>query len=58
MNTQQEIIEHAKTDFLQAKERLCQALAATPDDRLNWAPSATARTPIQQTAHAAHRTYQ
>jgi len=34
-------------------ELLAHALATTPDDRLNWAPSATARTPIQLVAHSA-----
>ncbi|PQV64130.1 DinB superfamily protein [Abditibacterium utsteinense] len=52
-NLHQEIIARAKSDFLQAKALLSQALASTPDERLNWAPSPTARTPIQLAAHAA-----
>jgi hypothetical protein len=46
-------IQKAKADFLDGKGRLMHALATTPDDRLNWSPSPTARTPIQQVAHAA-----
>jgi hypothetical protein len=46
-------IENAKQDFLQAKGALMNAFAHTPDDRLNWSPSPTARTPIQLAAHAA-----
>jgi hypothetical protein len=48
-----EAIERAKAEFLGAKGRLMHALATTPDERLNWSPSPTARTPIQQVAHAA-----
>ena len=53
MNSQHPTIERAKTDFAQAKEQLLTALASTPDDKLNWSPSPTARTPIHLTAHAA-----
>lgn len=53
MNAHQEVIEHARTNFLQSKGLLFHALSTTPDDRLNWSPSPTARTPIQQAAHAA-----
>jgi len=50
---EQETIERAKAEFLRVKEMMIQALAATPDDRINWLPAPTARTPIQQVAHAA-----
>jgi len=53
MTSLQETIEYAKGEFLQAKERLLAGLATTPDDRINWAPSPTARTPVQLVAHAA-----
>ena len=53
MKNEQETIERAKTDFLRAKQLLCDALETTPDDRVNWSPSATSRTPIQLVAHAA-----
>lgn len=49
----QDTINQAKGEFLRAKEQMAQALATTPDDRINWTPSPTARTPIQQVAHAA-----
>lgn len=48
-----EMIERTKNDFLQAKATLERALATTPDDRINWSPAPTARTPIQLVAHAA-----
>lgn len=48
-----EFIESAKAEFLQAKEGMVKALATTPDDRINWAPAPTARTPVQQVAHSA-----
>lgn len=46
-------INEAKAEFLRAKERLAKDLATTPDDKINWSPSATARTPIECVAHAA-----
>ena len=49
-----ETIEKAKQTFLQEKERLVLGLSTTPDERLNWSPSETARTPIQIVAHAAY----
>lgn len=48
-----ETIARARVDFLQSKDDLVHALATTPDERLNWSPSPTSRTPIQQVAHAA-----
>ncbi|CAN5354584.1 hypothetical protein BH11ARM2_BH11ARM2_38570 [soil metagenome] len=48
-----ERIEFAKNDFLRAKGGLLRALSTTPDDRLNWSPSSTARTPLQLAVHAA-----
>jgi hypothetical protein len=53
MNNNQETVEQAKAGFLQAKGRVAHALATTPDDRLNWSPSTTSRTPLQVAAHAA-----
>ncbi|MGV3616754.1 MAG: SRPBCC domain-containing protein [Fimbriimonas sp.] len=49
----QETIERAKADFLRAKGTLENSFANTRDDRINWSPSPTSRTPIQQVAHAA-----
>ncbi len=48
-----EIVTQAKAEFLRAKGRIVRALETTPDDKVNWAPSSTARTPIQLVAHAA-----
>src|SRR5207253_4309919 len=49
----EDVISQAKADFLRAKQLISRALATTPDDRINWSPSPSARTPIQQVAHAA-----
>jgi len=48
-----EVVEAAKAEFTRAKDRMSRSLATTPDDRINWAPSGTSRTPIDQVAHAA-----
>lgn len=48
-----EIITEAKAEFTRAKERIAKALATTTDDKINWAPSPTARTIIQLVAHGA-----
>ncbi len=37
----------------QLNERLLRDLAKTSDDRLNWSPTPTARTPLQLVAHCA-----
>ena len=47
-------VEEAKAEFLQVHEALLRSLETTPDDRLHWAPSSTARTIAQQVAHCAH----
>lgn len=48
-----EFIDQAKADFHHARTGLVRALLTTPDDRLGWSPSATARTPLEIGAHAA-----
>lgn len=48
-----EVREAAKAEFIRAKNRMAAALATTPDDKIHWSPSETARTPIHQVAHAA-----
>ncbi len=48
-----EALEKTKGDFLRAKAGIERALATTPDDRINWSPSPSARTPVQQVAHVA-----
>jgi len=52
----EDTISQAKAEFSRAKERLIHVLATTPDDKINWSPSPTARTPIQQVGHAAAAT--
>lgn len=49
----EETITQAKAEFLRSKEQLLSSLATTPDDKLNWSPATTARTPLQLAAHAA-----
>ena len=49
----EQTIESTKGNFLHAKASLLKALNTTSDDRLNWSPSPTARTPIEIAAHAA-----
>ncbi len=49
----EDIISQTKAEFIRAKDRLTKNLAVTPDDKINWSPSPTARTPIQQVAHVA-----
>ena len=48
-----ETVQRAKAEFGHAKSRLVRALETTPDDRLNWSPSSTSRTPLQLAAHCA-----
>ena len=47
------VVEEAKAEFNRARQRLANDLATTPDDKINWSPSSTSRTPIQVVAHAA-----
>ena len=51
--THEQVISEAKGEFNRAKDRLLKDLATTPDDKLNWSPSPSSRTPIQQIAHSA-----
>ena len=47
-------IQEAKQVFEMAVERIRRILASTPDERLHWSPSPTARTPLAQVVHAAN----
>ena len=47
-------IQEAKQVFEMAVERIQRILASTPDERLHWSPSPTARTPLAQVVHAAN----
>lgn len=46
-------VEEAKAEFTRAKDRLAKGLTSTPDDKINWSPSSTARTPTELVAHGA-----
>lgn len=48
-----ETIQRAKQEFERSRDRMMGLLKDTPDDKLNWAPSPTARTPLAIVAHAA-----
>ena len=43
----------AKAEFLRARENMFRQMESTPDDRLTWSPSPTARTPLHIVAHSA-----
>ena len=51
--THEQTINAAKGEFNRAKDRLLKNLATTPDDKLNWSPSPSSRTPLGQVAHSA-----
>lgn len=56
MQTQErtsDTVTEAKAEFIRAKDRILRALEATPDDRINWSPSGSCRTPLALVAHAA-----
>jgi len=48
-----ELIQDAKRDFEQSRGRMIGLLKDTPDDKLHWSPSPTARSPLALVAHAA-----
>jgi hypothetical protein len=52
VRTTEQIVEEAVAEFNRAKDRLLKDLATTPDDKLRWSPTSTARTPLMQVAHA------
>lgn len=49
----EDIISQTKAELIRATERMAHALATTPDDRINWSPSPSARTPLQEVVHGA-----
>jgi hypothetical protein len=51
--TQNQIVTDAKAELGRACDRITRTLETTPDDKINWSPSPTSRTPIQQVVHAA-----
>jgi hypothetical protein len=48
-----EVIQDAKQDFERSRDRMLSLLKETPEDKLNWSPSPTARTPLAIVAHSA-----
>jgi hypothetical protein len=46
-------IEAAKSEFERTSGRLLSDLDATPDDKLTWSPSPSARTPLELVYHCA-----
>jgi replication fork clamp-binding protein CrfC len=50
------ILSQTKAEFIRTKEQMAHALATTPDDKLAWSPSPTARSPLHQVTHAAMST--
>jgi len=48
-----DIISQTKEEFVRTKVQMAHTLATTPDDKIHWSPSPTARTPLHQVAHAA-----
>jgi hypothetical protein len=46
-------IESAKSEFERICGRLLKNLATTPDDKLNWSPAPSARTPLEIAFHCA-----
>jgi len=48
-----DIISQTKAEYLRTKDRLIKVLSVTPDDKINWSPTPTSRTPIQVAAHCA-----
>lgn len=57
MSNIQEAIGQAKGMLTQSKDRITHLLNETPDDRINWSPSPTSRTPVQIVAHSAHAVF-
>lgn len=51
--TRPQVVAEAKAEFDRAVDRVKSGLETTPDDKLNWAPHANARTPLMQVAHSA-----
>ncbi len=45
-------VAEASGKFERAKSRLLKLLEKTPEDRVNWSPAPTARTPVELVAHA------
>lgn len=49
-------LQDARQNYLDGRQRLEHALENTPDDRLLWSPSPSARSPLAQVVHCAMST--
>lgn len=47
------VIEEAKAGYEQARDELLKNFAKMPEERVNWSPAPTARTPVEIVAHCA-----
>ncbi|BDI30098.1 hypothetical protein CCAX7_21490 [Capsulimonas corticalis] len=52
----QELIDRAKQNVAAARDQLLTTFSFVPDDKLNWSPSPSARTPLQIAAHCGSAT--
>ena len=50
-NVNQELVNRAKANIQLNADELLGALGHVPDDKLNWAPSESTRSPLQIAAH-------
>ncbi|MBA3726802.1 MAG: DinB family protein, partial [Armatimonadetes bacterium] len=48
-----QVIDEARAEYERAMDELLQNFAKMPDDRVNWSPAPTARTPVEIVAHCA-----
>lgn len=48
-----ETANQLSSDLIQARDQMVNLINTTPDDKLNWSPSPTARTPIELVGHTA-----
>ncbi|MBX3111766.1 MAG: DinB family protein [Fimbriimonadaceae bacterium] len=46
-----DIVAAAKAEFDRAKNRVLSAFSHIPDDKINWSPTPTSRTPVELVAH-------
>lgn len=49
----QEAVQQAKAELTRSRNRMLTLLHQVPEDRLNWSPAPTARTPVQLVGHSA-----
>jgi hypothetical protein len=49
----EDVVSQTKAEYNKINDRLKLVFSHTPDDKLNWSPSPTARTPVEIVAHCA-----